>query len=211
MVIYGRRNSINVQKVTWCLAELGQTEGRDYQRIDAGLHHGVNNTEAFRELNPNGLVPTLVDGDFVLWESNSIVRYLAASAGSPLLPTDPKLRALSERWMDWSLSLWATLRITFLGLTRTPEAQQDMRAIKQAFDTASGLLAVPDKQLAQSAFCGGDEFTVGDIPIAVVTDRWLMLAERFATQLGPRQKHPALEEWYARIAARPAFQSSVAT
>jgi glutathione S-transferase len=210
MVIYGRRNSINVQKVTWCLAELGQVEGRDYQRIDAGLHHGVNDTDAYRELNPTGLVPTLVDGDFVLWESNTIVRYLAASAGSPLLPSDPKARALSERWMDWSLTLWSTLRVTFLGLTRTPEAQQDMRAIRQAFDAASGMLAVPDRQLARSPFCAGAEFTVGDIPVALAVDRWLMLAERFAPQLGTRQTLPALEDWYRRIAASPAFQSSVA-
>src|SRR6266404_1793325 len=132
MELYGRRSSINVQKVLWCLAELSLIEGRDFQRIDAGLQFGVVNTPEFLALNPNGLVPTLVDGDVVLWESNTIVRYLASSRGAgALLPVDPAARAEIERWMDWQLgTLWATLRVAFLGLTRVPEAERNYDAIK---------------------------------------------------------------------------------
>src|SRR5712664_2715965 len=101
--IYGRLSSINVQKVIWCLDELGQKEGVDYERIDAGLQFGVNKTDAYLKMNPNGLVPTLVDGDFVLWESNGIVRYLASHGGhddESLFPADLKIRADADRWMD---------------------------------------------------------------------------------------------------------------
>lgn len=94
MQVYGRRNSINVQKVLWCLAELGFEEGREFSRIDAGLEYGVIDTPEYRARNPNGLVPTLVDGESGLWESNTIVRYLAAKYGAQtLLPSEPAARA----------------------------------------------------------------------------------------------------------------------
>ncbi|MDE2608838.1 MAG: glutathione S-transferase N-terminal domain-containing protein, partial [Burkholderiales bacterium] len=154
MQLYGRRSSINVQKVIWCLAELGLMEQRDYQRIDAGLDFGVVRTPEYLALNPNGLVPTWVEGDLVLWESNSIVRYLAVSRGDgALLPADPAKRADVERWMDWQLgTLWATLRIAFLGLTRTPEPERDYDAIKTAFANASRQLAMADAVLARQPF-----------------------------------------------------------
>ncbi len=210
MLIYGRRTSINVQKVVWCLAELGKKEGRDYERIDAGLEYGINNSAEYLAMNPTGLVPTLVDGDFVLWESNAIVRYLAASADSPLFPADLKVRAWADRWMDWaSATLWAELRVTFVGLTRTAEDKRDPVRIRAAFDSASGMLRILDQQLGKTRYCAGPQLTMGDVPLALAVQRWMGLAKRFPDQLGTRPHHADLERWYAEIAERPQFQASV--
>jgi hypothetical protein len=100
--IWGRANSVNVQKVLWCLAELDLA----YQRIDAGMAFGRNNEPGYLAMNPNGRVPTLVDGDLVLWESNAIMRYLALAyaPASPIYPAAPKQRAGVDSWLDWTLS-----------------------------------------------------------------------------------------------------------
>ena len=127
LTIYGRTNSVNVQKVLWCLAELDVP----YERIDAGLKFGKNNEPWYLELNPNGQVPLLVDGSFSLWESNTIVRYLAGKHGfGGLCPRSPETRALAERWMDWQLStLIRPVSIVFQALYRTPPAERDAAAI----------------------------------------------------------------------------------
>lgn len=211
MQIYGRRTSINVQKVLWCLAELGKEEGRDYERIDAGLEHGINKSAEYLAMNPTGLVPTLVDGAFVLWESNAIVRYLAANADSPLFPADLKVRGSADRWMDWaSATLWPELRVSFVGLTRTAEDKRDLARIKAAFDSASQMLRIPDQQLGKTQYCAGPELTVGDVPLALAVQRWMGLANRFPLQLGTRPHHAHLERWYAEIAERPQFRASIA-
>jgi glutathione S-transferase len=116
--IWGRTNSLNVQKVLLCVEEIGLP----YERLDAGLQFGVNDTPAYRALNPNGLVPTIEDDGFILWESNSITRYLAARhAPDVLWPRDPQRRAEAERWMDWQLSvLNAAINPAFVNLIRTP-------------------------------------------------------------------------------------------
>jgi glutathione S-transferase len=213
MQIYGRRSSINVQKVLWCLGELGRTEGRDFERIDAGLHFGVVDTPEYRKLNPNGLVPTLVDGDFVLWESNSVARYLAATDanGHALLPADPKARMDVERWMDWQLAtFWSTLRVAFLGLTRTPEPQRNLESIRKAYGDASQMLVFVDHLLAGQPFLARSGFSLADICVGLSVHRWVELGERFADVLGERPVLPALAEWHRQLAARPAFQSTVA-
>src|SRR5579863_7177368 len=107
--IWGRANSINVQKVLWCCGELGL----QYHRIDAGNEFGVTKTPEYRVLNPNGLVPTIEDGDFQLWESNVIVRYLAQKSPSGrLCPADIRVRFDAERWMDWQATVfWPVFRI----------------------------------------------------------------------------------------------------
>jgi glutathione S-transferase len=134
MRLWGRKSSINVQKVIWCLAELGLKEGKDFERIDAGLHFGKNRTPEFLALNPNGLVPTLEDGNLVLWESNTILRYLAKEHDKKKrFPTDIRAQYSSEKWLDWQLgTLWPTLRIAFLGLTRTPAAERDREWLREA-------------------------------------------------------------------------------
>lgn len=206
---------MNVQKVTWCLAELGQVEGRDYERLDAGLAFGVNNTPEYKLLNPNGLVPTLVDGDFVLWESHAIVRYLASRFASgratgELMPGDLKLRADSDRWMDWAqTTLWISLRLAFLGLTRTPEAQWDLPAVNKAYQDSSRALLVLENVLARQAYCAGQQFTMGDIALGVTVHRWVWLAERYPQQLGQRPELPSVMRWYREISERPAFKTQV--
>lgn len=211
MQIYGRRSSINVQKVLWTLGELGRIEGRDYERIDAGLQFGVVDTPEFLKRNPNGLVPVLVDGDLVLWESNSIVRYLAATDGRhALLPSEPKARADVERWMDWQLAtLWIGLRPAFIGLTRTPEARRDHDAIRKSYLEASRLLVMVDAVLADQPFMAKSGFSVADIVIALVVHRWVDLGERFVDVVGASPALPAMQEWYSRLAARPAFRAAV--
>ena len=121
--IWGRANSINVQKVLWCCGELGL----QYDRIDAGNEFGVNKTPQYRALNPNALVPTIEDGDFQLWESNVIVRYLAQKSGhGRLCPANIKTRFDAERWMDWQATVfWPALRPLFIELIRTPPAKRD--------------------------------------------------------------------------------------
>ena len=128
ITIWGNADSVNVQKILWCCEELALP----YRRIDAGRHFGVVNTEAFRKLNPNRLVPTIDDAGFVLWESNAILRYLAARYSEGVLwPTDSLERAKSDRWMDWSLTtLWPSLVPLFRAFMRTPEANRDQNAIE---------------------------------------------------------------------------------
>lgn len=208
MKIYGRLSSLNVQKVIWCLGELGLTEGKDYERIDAGLAFGVNTTPEYLAMNPNGLVPTLVDGDYVLWESHSIVRLLASQYGmGSLMPIDLHVRADSERWMDWMLgTLSPSLATAFIGLTRTPKEKQDMAAIKMAFEACSCQLAILEAALKERLFCAGSDLTVGDLPLGVAVHRWIMLGNTYSEQLGAAPAYSSLMQWHQRISERPAFR-----
>ncbi|WP_434106615.1 glutathione S-transferase family protein [Paraburkholderia caffeinilytica] len=211
MELYGRRSSINVQKVLWCLAELGLIEGHDFQRIDAGLQFGVVNTPEFLALNPNGLVPTLVDGDVVLWESNTIVRYLASLRGEgALLPVNPAARAEVERWMDWQLgTLWATLRVAFLGLTRVPEAERNYDAIRISHRETARLLRIADDALCNRQFLAQRRFTVADIGVALAAVRWFDLAEQFADVFEVYAELPFLKDWLGRVTDRPAYRTAM--
>lgn len=175
MRLWGRKSSINVQKVLWCLAELGLDEGKDFERIDAGLHFGKNRTPEFLALNPNGLVPTLEDGKLVLWESNTILRYLVRQYDqSKHLTSDIASQYQSEKWMDWQLgTLWPALRTAFLGLTRTPENERNNEAIRKAYQDTNVLLTLLDQQLASQHYCSGNTFSVGDIPLVLCVSRWI--------------------------------------
>src|SRR6266850_2169868 len=142
--IWGRTNSVNVKKALWALEELGLK----YERIDAGMQFGVNNTPEYRRMNPTGLVPTIEDDGFVLWESHSIVRYLAARHGAGTLwPNDLRARADAERWMDWAFTFQAAFRTVFWGLVRTPPEKRDMAAIEDARKKCAELLAIPKAAL----------------------------------------------------------------
>jgi glutathione S-transferase len=199
--IWGRTNSVNVQKVLWCLAELGVP----YERIDAGLAHGKNTEPWFLALNPNGRVPLLQDGGFSLWESNSIVRYLAAKHGlGSLCPASLETRAHAERWMDWQLSvLIRPVSIVFWNLIRTPASGPDLKAVASATDEANRAATLLDGHLAAHDFVAGPTFSMGDIPVGATLYRWLALdgVER------PVLTH--LRAWQSRLAARPGFRSHV--
>jgi glutathione S-transferase len=173
MRLWGRKSSINVQKVLWCLAELGLKEGVDFERIDAGLQFGIVRSPEFLKLNPNGLVPTLEDGDLILWESNTIMRYLAAQYDQKnRFPSDVKSRYGSEKWMDWQVgTLCPTLRPAFIGLTRVPEAERDHAGIQKAYQETNQLFTSLDQTLESQSYCSGEQFQIGDIVLALCVHR----------------------------------------
>ena len=211
MTLWGRKSSINVQKVLWMFAELGLVEGSDFVRIDAGLHFGVNKTPEFLALNPNGLVPTLRDGELVLWESNSILRYLAHKyANRNRFSVDPSAMAASDKWLDWQLStLWPALRIPFLGLTRVPEAQRDYAAIHKAFQDSNQLLGIVDGVLSKQAYCSGPNFHLGDVALTLCVKRWLMLSDQYPDKTGPRADLKHVARWYEQIYKSTQFTKAV--
>jgi glutathione S-transferase len=198
--IWGRSNSINVQKVLWCCEELDIR----YQRVDVGGHFGGNKEPEYLRLNPNGLVPTISDGGFVLWESNVIVRYLAARHGmGTLCPEDLAKRADADRWMDWQMgTLWANFRPVFVGLVRTPPEERDRDYIATAISKTSGNLAMLDAHLATRDYVTGPAFTMADIPLGVTAYRWFNLEIE-------RPPMPNLEAWYERLCARSPYKATV--
>ena len=197
--IWGRLNSVNVKKAMWAVEELGLK----YERIDAGLHFGVTKTPEYRRMNPNSLVPTIDDDGFVLWESHSIVRYLAAKHGAgTLCPTDLRVRADAERWMDWAFTFQGAMRDVFWGLIRTPPEKRDMKAIETGAKRSAELLQIPDKILENRPFLAGDSFTMGDIPLGCEVQRWMRVPIE-------RPRFPNVEAWFERLRARPAFLAFV--
>jgi len=200
LTIWGRTNSINVQKVLWCCAELGLA----YERIDAGGSFGVSNTPEYLAMNPNGLVPTIKDDGFVLWESNVIVRYLAAKHGQgTLYPGDLRERAEAERWMDWQVTtLWLALRPLFCGYVRTPPEQRDAAALAAAQRSSEEALKILDRYLKDRAFVAGARFTMGDIPAGISFYRWTALPIE-------RPEFPQVARWYNALTERPGFRTHV--
>ena len=198
--VWGRKNSSNVQKVMWAIGELGLA----YERIDVGLEFGGNDTPAYLAMNPTGLVPTLIDGDFILWESNSIVRYLANRYGQGTLePADPKTRALANQWMDWQMSTFLpAFWDVFHGLVRTPPEKRNHAAIAEAKAKAVALAKIFDAELARHAYVGGDAFSMGDIPMGI-------RMYRFRQLIPDRPALPHMERWYAAIEKRPAYHEHV--
>ena len=197
--IWGRTNSVNVKKALWCLEELSLP----YERIDAGMQFGVVNTPEYRKMNPMGLVPTLEDEGFVLWESHAIVRYLCArhSAGK-LWPADPRQRADADRWMDWAFTFLNAFRPVFWGLVRTPPEKRDMAAIEEARKKCAELAGVLDGALAGRRYVAGDAFTMGDIPVGCHMQLWMRLTIE-------RPPHPNLAAWFARLCERAAYRKVV--
>jgi glutathione S-transferase len=201
--IWGRANSVNVQKVLWCLRELDLA----YERIDAGMAFGRNHEPDYLAMNPNGRVPTLVDGDFVLWESNSIMRYLvlAYAPGSPIYPDAPKRRAGVDRWLDWTLStLQPVDRPVFWALVRTPVEARDMAAIQKDADAEAVQWRIVEAQLARRRFIEGDDFTLADIALGAYARRW------FGVEGIRKPQLPHLERWFAQLAGRAGFAQFVA-
>ncbi|MEK0082531.1 glutathione S-transferase family protein [Benzoatithermus flavus] len=198
--VWGRANSLNVQKVMWAVAELGLP----YERIDVGGAFGGLDTPAYAALNPNRLIPVLEDGGTVVWESNAIVRYLAARYGAGTLwPEDPATRAAADRWMDWQLTtLQPSLSPVFLGLVRTPPEQRDMAAIGIHAERLGQAMRILDDHLAGRRFVAGDALTMGDIPLGCVYWRYVNLAI-------DRPELPNLAAWHERLAAREAYRQNV--
>ncbi|MEA2988387.1 MAG: glutathione S-transferase [Alphaproteobacteria bacterium] len=198
--IWGRNTSINVQKVMWAVGELGLTP----ERVDVGGAFGKNNEPPYLAMNPNGLVPTLEEDDFILWESNAVVRYLAAKYGAGTLePADLRLRASAGRWMDWQLTTCApAIHGLFWGLIRTPPDQRDHAHIAASREKTTAAMTILDAQLGRSAFVAGETFSMGDIPVGLTAYRFTKLVPEGAGL-------DNVERWYKDLERRPAFQQHV--
>jgi glutathione S-transferase len=200
LTIWGRNTSINVQKAMWAVGELGLP----HDRIDMGGPFGKNDQPDYLAKNPNGLVPTLEEDDFLLWESNSIVRYLASKYGAGTLePADLRARARASRWMDWQLTVCAqVLQPLFWGLIRTPPEKRDHAVIDAARTKTTAAMTILDAALGKTAFVAGEAFSMGDIPVGCV-------AYRFRRLVPERTGLDNLERWFTGLEQRPAFREQV--
>ena len=196
--ILGRSTSGNVQKVVWLLEELGQP----YTREDYGRQFNNTQTEAYLKLNPSGKVPTLVDGDAVLWESNTILRYLCSKlpGGAALHPAEPAARSQIERWMDWQL---ASLNAPYLGVFKESKKKEEERAASFGADVKelSAQLEILEKGTAGRPWLAGANFSIADICLGPVIDRALA----FPVSL---PAIPTLRAWRDKLVARGAYKKS---
>ena len=200
--ILGRRTSANVMKPLWVADEVGL----DCEQVDIGGAFGGNQEPDYLAINPTGLIPTLVEDDFTLWESNAITRYLCQKfAAGSLWPDDPQVRASADMWMDWQQTQCAPMmRPIFWGLVRTPPERRDKQGIEQAIKEGHRIWGMLDRQLERYPFVAGETLTMGDIPIGPQIHRWLCLVKE-----SERPAMPALEAWYRRLCDRPAFKKNV--
>lgn len=198
--IWGRNTSSNVQKVTWLMEELSLP----YHRTDLGGPFGGLDKPEYKALNPNAKIPVIDDDGFILWESNAILRYLAAKAKAEALwPSEPKARAAADKWMDWQqTTLMADFLVLIIGLVRTPPDKRDNTAIEAARQRLATSLTILEAQLQKTPYVGGTSFTIGDIPSGIWAWRWFELPIA-------RPAFPAIEAWYKRLQQRPAYQKIV--
>lgn len=193
--IWGRLSSINVRKVVLT----AQWLQIPFERIDAGHEFGIVKTSEYLTKNPNALVPLIEDGEFSLWESNVIVRYLCAKhSPGKLYPSSLEERFDAERWMDWQqTTLNPAGRHAFVQLMRTPPERRKPDLIGQSVLDTEPLMAMLDGHLARHAFMAGEAFGMADIPIACEIHRWQAL---------PLERPPrtALDRWYQGILSHPA-------
>lgn len=197
LTIWGRLNSHNVKKIAWFAQELGIP----HVRHDVGGQFGMD--QAYLARNPNALIPTIEDGDVVLWESNAILRYLAARhGGEAFWPADPAARALADRWMDWQFSYADAQRDAFLNLIRRKPEERDMAAVARSAQACAKQMAILDRHLATQPWLSGAAFGIGDVPMGVYAHTWFNLdIER------PDLRH--LAGWYARLRERPGYAGQV--
>lgn len=199
ITVWGRLNSINVQKVIWALEETGVA----YEHVPLGGKFGGLDDPAYRAMNPNGKVPTLRDGDLTMWESHASVRYLAAAYGNGLWLADPKARAIADQWTDWTATTFQPAWIDVFWLfVRTPTAQHDKVAIGKALAASFNAYGILDRRLATTRFLAGDALSYADIVAGVSMYRWMTMEIQ-------RPELPHLAAWYERLTARPAFQKAV--
>lgn len=195
--VLGKKSSINVRKVLWTCEEAGI----DYLLEEYGSGFAPTETPAFRAMNPNALVPVVLDDGFVLWESNSICRYLARKAGrEDLLPGEPQAAARVEQWMDWQATEFNNAwRYAFPALARKNPAYNDENAIARGILEWNRCIAIVEQQLQRTgAWAAGESFSLADIVLGLSVNRWKM------TPL-PHPDVPAIDTWFAGLNSRPAF------
>jgi glutathione S-transferase len=198
--LFARRTSSNCQKVLWFLGELGL----EYEFVATGGEAGGLDSPAYFAINPNGRVPTLVDGDLAVWESHAILRYLAAAhAPARYWPEDPAERSRIDRWMDWSQAQFdPAFMALFWGYWRTPEADRDEGRNRAQIARCRRYLAILDHVLSNHAYVVGDRLSLADVPIGALTYRY--------ANLGVTGEMPAnVARWYAALTEREAFQTHV--
>ncbi|AZE62722.1 MULTISPECIES: glutathione S-transferase family protein [Pseudomonas fluorescens group] len=200
--VWGRLSSFNVQKVMWLIGELDIV----YQHIPAGGQFGVIDTPDFLTMNPHGRVPVIQDSDgTVVWESHSILRYLAAQYGSPHFWSDDiGQRSEIDSWMDWCQTSLQPAFLTgvFWGYYRTPEAQRDLHAIAKNVTLCAEFFQRVDQLLSRQPFIGGQSLSLADIPLGTHLYRYFSLDI-------PRPSLPNVLAWYERLQQRPAFRKHV--
>ena len=197
LTIWGRLNSHNVKKVAWFAVELGLP----FERRDVGGQFGMD--AAYLAKNPNALIPTIDDDGVTLWESNAILRYLAAGhGGARFWPNDPAARAVGDKWMDWQTGYADAQRDAFLNLVRrTPEAR-DAAAIAASAAASAKQMAILDEALSRTPWLSGAAFGIGDIPMGVYVYTYFSLAIE-------RPSLPHVEDWYTRLKMRPGYAGQV--
>lgn len=196
LTLWGRLNSHNVKKVAWLAEEIGLP----YVRHDVGGAFGMS--DAYLAINPNALVPTIEDGDVVLWESNAILRYLAAKYAPTLWPDDAAVRAIGDRWMDWQFGYADAQRDAFLHLVRRAPEARDAAVIARSAEACAAQMAVLERYLADTPWLSGAAFGIGDIPMGVYAHTWFTLDIA-------RPELPHVRAWYERLVARPGFAAQV--
>jgi glutathione S-transferase len=203
-IVWGRNTSSNVMKALWGLGELDLP----FERIDVGGAFGKTDTAEYRAMNPTGLVPTLQEGGFTLWESNAILRYLAQAhaSGTELWPTDAHTRADIDRWMDAQQTvLNRPMSGVFWGLVRTAPEQRDLKAVEAAITETARAWRMIEPRLNRHDHIAGAAFSLCDIPWGVHAHRWFGMDYQGLT----RPEIPAVRAWYDRLCQRPAYQRHV--
>ncbi|MDF3835445.1 glutathione S-transferase [Cupriavidus basilensis] len=199
--VWGRRSSFNVQKVLWLIGELNLP----HQHIPAGGSFGVNGTPEFLAMNPHGKVPVIDDNGTVIWESHSILRYLAATYGSPgFWVEDAGQRSNADRWMDWSQTTLQPAFLTgvFWGFYRTPPALRDWSRLNKSIEQCAQHFQLLDRVLSDRPFLAGDSLTLADIPAGTNLYRYFELEIE-------RPDLPNVQAWYERLRQRPAYRQHV--
>ena len=197
MIIWGRLNSHNVKKVAWLAEEIGI----EYERRDIGGQFGF--TDAYVAMNPNKLIPTIEDRGMVLWESNAILRYMAAEHAPEIFwPDDPRVRARADKWMDWQFSYADAQRDAFVNLVRRKPEDRDAATIAKSAAASAKAMAIVEEALGDAAWLSGERFGLGDVPMGVY-------AHTFFTLDIPRPSLPRVEEWYGRLRTRPGYAANV--
>ena len=197
LTIWGRLNSHNVKKVAWFAVELGLP----FERHDVGGPFGMD--AAYLAKNPNALIPTIDDDGVTLWESNAILRYLAAKhGGMRYWPADPAVRAAGDKWMDWQIGYADAQRGAFLNLVRRAPEARDAAAVAASAAASAKQMTILDEALSQAPWLSGADFGIGDIPMGVYVYTYFSLAIE-------RPPLPYVEDWYARVSARPGYAEQV--
>lgn len=194
--IWGRPNSHNVKKVVWFAEELALP----YERIDKGGAFGMD--AAYIAKNPNRLIPTIEDGDFTLWESNAILRYLADTYDLGLWGKTPQERALADRWMDWQFTYAEAQRDAFINLVRKAPAERDLDAVARSANACAKQIAILEDALARTPWLNGESFGIGDVPMGVYIHTWFALPIE-------RPAMPHVSNWYERLKSRPGYARHV--